>query len=297
MRQLGSCSWFLTRRVGAAGTQFRGPGFVHINQTAPAEPAERGVPVGGAMKGVRAAFMKLGSVPGDGKLGSAAILLALILAAPAWAAPIVCGPVNPDPSLPVNQTCTVRREVSIFAGTLTVNGAPVAPLNLVWSSDQIASSLYISILGDPASDPRLTAASLSPFSFLVGSIPWALAEPDNLPSLLVAQGGILDTTYGTGTLTPSAPALLRGPTFYLLSQDVTFFPPGCFADCMIILSNYGANVTVYQQSATWTAPAPSAVPEPSSVAMFLLGGLALVSATFRGQRRARCRTSASLHSS
>lgn len=207
----------------------------------------------------------------DGKLGSAAILLALHIAAPAWAAPIVCGPIDPD-AVPA-QTCNVTRDVSIFVGTLTVNGAPVAPLPLVWSSDQIASSLHNAILGDSESDPRLTTESLSPFVVPVDSMTWSLAEPDNLPSLLVAQGGILDATYGTGTLDPSAPALLRGPTRYTLQSSQTFIPSGNSDALVLVSTYYDANVTVYEQNATWTAPASSAIPEPTT-AFLMLGGLA-----------------------
>lgn len=203
------------------------------------------------------------------------------------AAPILCGPLDPNPNLGINQTCNVTRDVSIFIGTLTPVGVPVAPINLVWGSDGIAASLRDALNSDPASDPRLTFALLDALVVPGGSIAWAMANSDNLPSALVLQGAALDVTYGTGTLALGPATLLRGPTIYLLQNGITVFDGPCGVGGLCILNtNYRGNVAVYEQNATWTQAATATVPEPSSAGL-LLGGLALLIAKFRAAESAK----------
>lgn len=196
-------------------------------------------------------------------------------------APLECSTLDPN-QFP-NGSCVATREVSLFAGTLTVNGVPEGPFHLVWSSDSLTATVLARLNDDAASlDPRVTApGALTPFLIGMNDVDWTLGGPDNLISALVSQGQTLDGLFGAGSLSLHSPTALQGPNTYILAQFTTFEPGPCEFDICEIANTYQTRVSIYEQNATWSL---QAVPEPGS-ATFMIAGMAALGLAARSKSK------------
>jgi hypothetical protein len=188
----------------------------------------------------------------------------------------------------------VDRDVDLWFGTLSVMGVDAPSYDFLQLSNLVVDDLRAAIEGDAATDARLknNDALWTPWiQPNMSGIEWVLEEPSspplnarqNLLDAYTAAAALLEASFGPGSLT--FPDFASSAASYLLGtfDSVEVAPvlvgdtdePMLFGDeghAVTIHNNFFGNVHYFVQNATWTARAPTSVPEPNTISL-LAGGL------------------------
>lgn len=180
------------------------------------------------------------------------------------------------------------RDLGVWFGTLSVDGAPGASQDFLSLTDLIADDLRLAIQSDGTVDARARSDQL--LSWVISGqtgVEWALAAPDGFDAqqaLIDAYTASAMASYGPGFLTLASP-VSSGERSYLLGffESIEVAPilagdmddPFLFGEegqQVVISTNFIARTRYFEQNAQWRV---TAVPEPGTLALLVLGLAAL----------------------